>query len=362
MKRLLPILLLIAITSPAIAQTCAQTLRLARATYEQGRLHEIETQLAGCLKSPEQGGFSKDEKQLRVEAYKILCLSYIYLEEPQKADEAMLNLKRTDPYYTPNRDIDAAEFVALYNTFRKEPIYRLGFKLGGTFSRPHVKEQITAVELAEDSEYKSLFAIQLGASLDVPLNFLKEKQWTFHTELLYVQNKFEVDIKQRQLSPDNNAGLNEFEGIEIQDRLALPLLLEYEFLKPRENQKYKPYISLGLTPDYMFTSRMTVERAKDGQAGVPEKTEELNPQREQLQLAATTALGVKTQAGPGNFVLELRYNYGLTNVSSSETALQNQSLALDYGYVDSIFSLQSFQISMAFLFNKHNPKKIFPKP
>jgi hypothetical protein len=47
MRRLLPlVLLLISISSFAqTGPTPAQTLRLARATYEQGRLHEIPTQL-----------------------------------------------------------------------------------------------------------------------------------------------------------------------------------------------------------------------------------------------------------------------------------------------------------------------------
>jgi hypothetical protein len=366
MKKLLLLALLPLFASSALAQTCAQTLRLARATYEQGRLHEIEEQLQGCLKSPEQGGFSKDEKQLRVEAYRILCLSYIYLEEPQKADEAMLNLKRTDPYYAPNPDVDAAEFVALYNTFRKDPIYRFGFTLGGNFSIPNVQEQLTAIELTDDSEYKAAFAIQLGAAFDVPLNFFKEKRWTLHTELLYAQNKFEIDQKEVQLDPNTDPsaepGQNEFEGIETHSRVALPVLVQYQIVQRNENQKYKPYVALGVTPDYLVSSKMTVIRTKAGLPGVPEKTEDLNPQREAFQLAATAAIGVKAQAGPGNFVLEIRYNYGLTNVSSAETALQNQSLALDYGYVDPVFNLQSLSFSLSYLFNKHNPKKLFPKP
>src|SRR6187549_1035341 len=94
MKRLIPLIFLVLISLEGYSQlvSCSQTLRLARSTYEQGRLHEIPALLAKCLA----GGFSQQEK---VEAYKLLCLSYIYLEEPQKADEAMLNLLRTDHYF-----------------------------------------------------------------------------------------------------------------------------------------------------------------------------------------------------------------------------------------------------------------------
>src|SRR5687768_15031590 len=140
MRRLYLFGILVFISAKSFSQTatCPQTLRLARATYEQGRLHEIEGQLKECLAT----GFTKDEKALKTEGYKILCLSYIYLEEAEKADETMLNLKRTDPYFVPNPQVDPAEFVALFNTFRKEPIYRIGAKLGGNFSRPNVQENV----------------------------------------------------------------------------------------------------------------------------------------------------------------------------------------------------------------------------
>src|SRR6187551_2306146 len=106
MRRLYLFGILVIISAKSFSQTatCAQTLRLARATYEQGRLHEIEGQLKDCLAN----GFKPEEKALKTEGYRILCLSYIYLEEPEKADDAMLKLKQNDPYYAPNPQVDPA--------------------------------------------------------------------------------------------------------------------------------------------------------------------------------------------------------------------------------------------------------------
>ena len=59
--------------------TCAQTLRLAQSIYEQGRLHELPQLLEHCLSD---GGFNEEEQ---VSAYKLLTLTYIYLEEPVQA-------------------------------------------------------------------------------------------------------------------------------------------------------------------------------------------------------------------------------------------------------------------------------------
>src|SRR5690349_11418561 len=124
------------IACKAFSQTdqCVQTLRLARATYEQGRLHEIETQLLPCLK----GGFNKDQKQLEVEGYKLLCLSYIYLEEPEKANDAMLKILQTDHDFQINPAVDPAEFVGLHSTFRSKSMFSIGFIVGPNATLPAV--------------------------------------------------------------------------------------------------------------------------------------------------------------------------------------------------------------------------------
>lgn len=354
MKRLLFFGFCIVLAAPSFGQTCAQTLRLARATYEQGRLHEIEKQLENCLK--EVGGFSKEEKQLRVDALKILCLSYIYLEEPQKADDAMLRLKKADPYYRPNPEVDPAEFVALYKSFREEPIYRIGARLGVNFSRPNVTELISPIELSSDSEYKQQVGIQFGAAFGLPLTLFKQQRWTLHGELLYQQNKFEIDMKENRGS-DQQPLINSFTGIETQTRISLPVTLEYEIAE----KKYNPYVALGVSTDYLLNSEITGDRTRENQAGVSEKTEDLKPQREKINISALAAAGVKLPIGPGFLVFEVRYAYGLTNVSSPETAYANQSLALDYGYADSVFKLSSLSIAGSFIFNKHNPKKLTHK-
>ncbi|MEQ8423852.1 MAG: hypothetical protein RIA63_04020, partial [Cyclobacteriaceae bacterium] len=116
-------LIFVAITSYSYAQTstCAQTLRLARSTYEQGRFHEIPALLESCLRGGD-GNFTKQES---VEALRILTLSYIYQEEPEQADVAMLRLLNTDHYFEVNENVDPAEFTALYATFRTDPVFAL---------------------------------------------------------------------------------------------------------------------------------------------------------------------------------------------------------------------------------------------
>ncbi len=357
MRRLYLFCLFVFISAKSFSQTatCAQTLRLARATYEQGRLHEIESQLQACLES----GFTKDESQLKVEGYKILCLSYIYLEESAKADEAMLNLKRTDPYFVPNPQVDPAEFVALYNTFRKDPIYRIGFKLGGNFSRPSVVENVAAVDLESGSGFKPLFGIQLAAAADLPLF----KKITLHGELMYTQHRYQINEKvNRGIDIDTGNPLSsEFVGIEAQRWLSLPLSIEYAYLKTtsRLHQKYKPFVSAGVMVEYLIGSKITGERTRENNSAIPEAGVDI--EREKINISALVSTGIKIKVASGLFVADIRYVHGITNVSSPETAFKNQKLLWDYSYADPVFKMGAFSANISYVLDIFNPKKLRKK-
>src|SRR5437763_151264 len=97
----------------SFGQSGAQALRLAQSIYEQGRLHELPS-LPG-LQDKEIVKYSKSEQ---VNAYRLLTLAHIYLEEPELADVSMLKLLDADHFYEPNANVEPAEFMGLYKTFR----------------------------------------------------------------------------------------------------------------------------------------------------------------------------------------------------------------------------------------------------
>ena len=165
MRRLVGILFtLLGVSTLAVAQdnSCGQKLLLAQSVYDEGRLQDIEGLLANCL---ETNGFTDQEK---VEAYKILTLTHIYLEEPEKADEAMLKILQTNPYFQINEGVDPPEFIALYKTFRTRPIYRLGARLGSNGSLPNVAARTSVVE--GSSQYSSKINFSTGLVAEVPLD------------------------------------------------------------------------------------------------------------------------------------------------------------------------------------------------
>lgn len=339
MKRSLSILFLFLLITKGYAQltSCAQTLRLAQSTYEQGRLHEVPILLQTCIAN----GFNKQEK---VAAYKLLTLSYLYLEEPEKANESMLNLLRTDHYFEINTSADPAEFVALYKTFRTKPIYRVGGKIGVNASSPNVVESIEAND--GESEYKYKIGIQAHVAAEIPIKS------SFDLNV-------EIGLIQRNFGYTNNVSFTDTtfttEATEKQTWLSLPVSIHYQF----DKIKFKPYVALGIEADYLLGSTLTGSRTRQGYQFIEEKSFELKPQRESLNLSALAAIGARLDLGGGYVVTEIRFLYGLTNVNSSETAFGvDRNLAFAYGYADSIYKLNSVSITAGYVYNIFNPKKL----
>jgi hypothetical protein len=342
MKKLIPALLLSlsAFASYAQLTSCAQTLRLARSTYEQGRLHEIPTLMTRCLEN----GFSQQEK---VEAYKLLCLSYIYLEEPEKADEAMLKLLQTDSYFEINETTDPAEFIALYRTFRTKPVYRIGVNLGVNATQPNVTDAIETS--TADSKYSRAIAFQFGLNGEIPLT----KKLTLNPSLLFQQKSFNIKSELSRGAGTNGEPLgNRTTGKEALTWVSLPVAVQYEL----KSGRYNPYVSLGVSADYLMTPELTVETIQDGAGVVQEQTYEI--EREKINLSAIAAVGGKLRIFGGYFITEVRYAYGITRVNSEKTSEKNQILAFNNNLGDPLFKLNSLSVTIGYVQNIFNPKKL----
>jgi hypothetical protein len=97
-------------------------------------------------------------------------------------------------------------------------------------------------------------------------------------------------------------------------------------------------------------------RTRDDEASIPESGIDLD--RESLNISAFLSAGIKSKIASGRLVIEVRYQQGLTNISSPETAYSNQKLIWEYGYADSIFNMNAFSINASYMQDIFKPKKI----
>jgi len=340
MKKILLIVLIMSSTSLVLrAQSPAQKLRLARSTFEQGRLHELPILLENLQ------NFSESEK---VDAYKLLTQAYIYLEEPEKADETMLKLLQTDHYFEVNDAVDPAEFVALYKTFRTTPIYRFGVKLGSNITQPNVLNYNPVN--SGTSTYKYQFGFNAAATAEIPMPFLNNRL-TLNPELGFIIKSFSY---QGEVLDYSELVASQTTGTESQKWITLPVSLQYRLKENRLN----PYVAIGVSADYLISSSITAEQKRPGNQAVELRSFDANPLRERLNMNLTASAGMKTKISGGFLTAELRVYYGLRKINSSKTLFDNQYLAYDYQYIDGIYKLNSISITVGYIYNIFNPVKL----
>ncbi len=338
MKRFLVLAFILVWLSEAAAQVtnCSQTLRLANSTYEQGRLHELPSLLENCLKL----GFTGPEK---VQAYRLLTLAYIYLEEPEKADASMLSLLQTDHEFKINDAVDPAEFIALYRTFRTNPVYRLGGKAGTNIAMANVASSDKVIEGV--SKYNFSFGFSAAVSAEIPVKILKVKNLTFNPELYFQITSFNLtnqNLYSKLIGPRTNTWV------------SIPLSLQYQFTR----SKFNPYVALGIETAFLLSSKASEQRQIKSNAGLELKTFDVKGDVNRLNYFGLIAAGAKYKIGKGMAVAELRYHQGIRNVTRIDGTYGNSFQTWDYHTADAVYKLNYLSLTVGYLINIYNPKKL----
>ena len=148
------------------AQTdCDKTLIAAENLYQSGQLYAVPEKLIPCLEN----GFNEQDKQ---SAYRLLTLTYLYINQEEKAKNTFHKLLKLNPDYVVSRGKDPIELYNLYQQFNVNPVYYIGFGVGGIITQPFVLHQRSSSSLAASSDkfYDPFYGFSLGADFALPLH------------------------------------------------------------------------------------------------------------------------------------------------------------------------------------------------
>jgi hypothetical protein len=335
--------LIAVLLSPAFSygqnSNCSEVLIKAQDTYKEGRINEIADMLQPCLET----GLSKQEK---IEAYRLLTLTYLYFNEKEKAQNALTLLLKNDPEYK-IRQIDPTEFVNLFNSFRTTPVILIGAKLGVNYSDINVTKyfSLDQSDIAR-GKYKSDLGIQGSLFTQIPLS----KRLSILTELQYTSKGYTYT--------DKLFGYASLTLSEKQTYLEVPVLVNYNFGKGI----LVPYVNLGGSFAYMFKSTVVPVRVDEtgdnNQREIKEGEISVNSLRKKLNynLMAGAGLKIKDVLGRGYLFFDLRYSMGLNNIVNPDKRYSNDDLVYKYLYVDNNIKINSFQYSIGYSYPLYKPK------
>lgn len=362
-------------TQQASQANCTQVLRLARAVYEQGRLHELETLLKGCLDGEVGSANGFATTQEKVDAYRFLCLSFIYLEEPAKADTAMLKLLQTDHFFSLN-PTDPAEFQALYRTFRSEPRFSFGFKAGANLTMAHIqKNYYVFSESPKQGKYSPGISLSIGGFAEK--EFFPNKsdknplKWTtLRFEAFFNIRSFTIKYPQLAIytsDPGLGSVAATFDGKAASNWIDLNLILRYRY---NHRNIWDPYFGLGPGVSILLSSKINqakLQRSKLVVEGSTASTTtsdsysgpavDIKPAYNPLAYSVSAVWGVNRRFGAFYINAELRYQYGLNNLINPKNRTVDKFVPV-YGVTLNDYNQSNIVLGVGITVPNFKPKKL----
>lgn len=319
-------------------QSCELRLRQAQTAYEEGRINTLEDLLNDCLES---GQYSDEEK---AQAYRLLTLSFLYLDEPQKAEIAMAKLLKSDPEYRLREDADPKEFEQLYERFRTRPVLYYGAKAGVNATNTRLVQSFGLENL---NSGRHVFQSNPGFSVGMLVEYPLSKTWS-----LYSDPGFHgiFDEYRRELNEFTSVAM-----IESRVQVDLPLLIKYQ---QELSSKLKVYAATGPSMSFVLAASADMERTRLDGRDVTGPSINLMDQRSRLIPHANFAFGVDYKIGKGYLRSEVRYLYALGLINNPENRLSNEELLFNYAYIDSDVRKDLLSLQVGYVMPIYLPKII----
>lgn len=332
-------LIVISISVSNAQNSCSQTLKEAQKSYELGQLNNIPQKLEGCMGS----GFSKIEKQ---QAYRLIILTYLFLDEYTQAEKWMNDLLVFEPDYKPNTTLDPIEYINLYNVFRVEPVISFGVMIGLNRTGPNVLHKYGVGNTdAKPSKYNPGMNFNISAIADVLI---------YRSLFATVEGSL---VFRNYNSSSSLLYASETTSSENQTWVDVPLTLKYVFGKG----KFKPFVRAGGVANLILSSNAQLIRKVEGttQNEYAGPNVDLTSQRNTLNVGAVVGLGFTYKIGYGFLIFDARYIYGFSNITNISKRYSNfNSQLTNYGYMDSDLSLNSIQVSLGYMYSLYKVKKL----
>jgi Outer membrane protein beta-barrel domain len=345
--------------------SCTQRLRLARATYEAGRLHELVGTILGddaasCFGT----GINAFSKQEKVDALKLKTLAYIYLEEPLEADKFMLQLLQTDHFYKPDPVTDPAEYMALFSTFRTDPIISFGGKVGGSMTMPGIIQTVPAAQIGGNGKYKPGVSFIGGFFAEKELFPRSKSDLLKNTlvlgEIFYHLRPFKIDNPELLKNARTLNPAAAFSGKSLSQWLDLNIMLRYR-LKPKSNFDW--YVGAGPGLSYLLSYRVDLGQtprfnAADNISGtVTGAAVDASNSFNKIAQTVTALGGLKFRFGEIYINAEGRYQFGLFNLVNNKNRFR-EDLALKYGVTFNDYRQSNVILNIGVTYPYFKPKKI----
>ncbi len=323
------------------AGSCAEKLQTAQSLFDRGQVEQVAGLLHDCLES----GFNREEA---LTAYKLIIQTYLFEDELEKADSAMLAFLRKNPEYQLS-ETDHSSFVHLFNNFQVKPVVQISLHFGTNLPFASMITNRPVDGIITKGKY-SAPAFNLYGSIEA--KFKLSDKIELNGEAAYSMLKF------TEKKVFTGIGFTNYN--EVQSRIEVPLSATYNIAK---FGKLTPYARLGAGPALLLSSIATAEfKAYDFNGKDRSGTDiDRKDARIAMDIFAQAGAGVKFKTRGGYLFAELRGNFGINNqtVRSDlpDAKHSSEELSRYYFFADDDFNLNAMNFTIGYTQIFYKPSK-----
>ncbi len=340
---------------------CTQTLKLAEKKFETGHLRDVPDILTECMFKKQ---FTSEEI---LTAYKLLTLTYLYLDDSLNAEITFYKLLSEFPDYQLNESVEPAELVSLFRSYKTLPLFSIGIQAGTNISHVLTTMAHGIDNLSRRTEkYYSLPGYAAGISFSFPIS----KRMSINTGPNFnvvryrnIRNLSSTNVQTQNFTNYNEIAENfnfaEVHFTENQSWIIFPLTLSTTVGKSQTQN----YFFGGGSVGYLLTAKAKALRKNNyiSSSGSDIKGPDVNVKgiRNDFNFWGIIGTGIRIKSGLNHINIEAEYNLGILNVVNASQRYSVPQLYNRYGYLDNDIKMGYFTIRGAYMISKYKPKKIF---
>lgn len=305
----------------AQTDSCITSLKNANSRFEN---NDYDNVIKLLLWSTSNCNLNKNDK---IQAYKLLALSYLRIDNLEEADRSARAIIKINPNYSPDKFKDDPKFSELFEKFKTEPTLIAGIEGGFNFTTIKVVKTFSIVHNDDDPDlgsYSGKTGFQLGA----------------HAEYRTYKNLW-TQLGFQFRSEGYKHELNNVEGTSIfySEKLSyfdFPVSVKYYFL----TNKIQPYIQSGASATFLSGAISTTSRADE--KDLADRTSLRNT----FSIGYMATIGVSYRIKSLRIFSEARLMNFSKLVNKEGTRFSDQLNSYKYYYIDDDFQMNHFEINL----------------
>jgi len=171
-------------------------------------------------------------------------------------------------------------------------------------------------------------------------------------ELQLAEHRYSFTDKDTISKLDGNPLNESYTFEENLKKISLPVTAIYEI----NDGKLLYFIRAGASVNYVL-SVSGLPSGINNKQPIPGAVTDMKNYRNAFYFNAIAGIGVHYKIPRGFLALDVRYNFGISNLVLSEKRYENTYLYSQFKYLDDDFSLHTFSFSAGYYFSFYSPKK-----